>query len=328
MTHDSAPRSPGLARRAALRAFALTAGAAALPGAFGFLHSAHAEESPSPTASPAGSPPPKLTLTNLGGMLTHIAGSGGNILVLGGPDNAVVIDSGLPDLAGRTATEARKGGPIALLINTHWHYDHVGANEILAKSGVRLMAHANTRQRMAVEHNLEPLGLTVPAAAAGALPRITFTHETRLSMNDEEIRLVPAPPAHTDGDVIVHFEKADVIHAGDTFFHRSYPFIDYSSGGWIGGMVAAAKMVATMTGPGTRIMPGHGPLATADEFKQYVDFLETMLERFTKLKEQGRSVDEVVAAQPAKEFDEKFGKGFMKPEPFVRIAYEGLLRHK
>ncbi|CAN5594915.1 MBL fold metallo-hydrolase [soil metagenome] len=328
MNQESAPRFSRFTRREALRAFALTAGAAALPGTFGFLHSAHAEESPSPTASPAGSPPRQLTLTNLGGMLTHIGGAGGNILVLGGPDNAIVIDSGLPDLAARTATEARKGGPIALLINTHWHLDHVGANEILAKSGVRLMAHGNTRKRMAVEHHLEPLGRTIPAAATGALPHITFTQETRLSMNDEEVRLVPVPPAHTDGDVFVHFEKADLIHAGDLYFNGGYPFIDYSSGGWLGGMIAAVKTMLEMTGNATRVMPGHGPLATADELKQHLQFLETMRERLLKFKEAGRSVEEVVAAQPGKEFDEKLGQGFMKPEPFIRITYEGLLRHE
>jgi len=142
----------------------------------------------------------------------------------------------------------------------------------------------------------------------------------------EELAL-PVPPAHTDGDIFVHFEKADVIHAGDLFFNGRYPFIDYSTGGWLGGMIAATKTLSGITTPKTRIIPGHGPLATPEDLRGYLAFLETMLERFTKLKNEGRTVEEVVAAAPAKEFDEKLGKGFMKPEQFVRIAYTGLLKH-
>lgn len=133
-------------------------------------------------------------------------------------------------------------------------------------------------------------------------------------------------PAHTDTDVVVHFEKADVIHTGDLYFNGGYPFIDYSSGGRLDGLVAAIREVAAMAGPKTRIIPGHGPLATTDELKSYLAFLETMLERFGKLKAEGKTVDEVVAAAPAKEFDEKLGNGFLKPEQFVRITYTSLLK--
>ena len=174
---------------------------------------------------------------------------------------------------------------------------------------------------------IEAFDRKFPAAAASALPRATFASETTLHLNGEEIRLVPVPPAHTDGDVIVRFEKADVIHGGDLFFNGRYPFIDYSSGGWLGGMVAATKTISEMTTAKTRIIPGHGPLATPGDLRGYLAFLETMLERFTKLKNEGRTVDEVVAAAPAKEFDEKLGGGFLKPEQFVRITYTGLLKH-
>jgi cyclase len=169
--------------------------------------------------------------------------------------------------------------------------------------------------------------MKVPATAATAWPRVTFTSETTLHLNGDEIRLVPVPPAHTDGDIIVRFEKADVIHAGDVFFNGRYPLIDYSTGGWIGGMITATKTLSGMTTSKTRIIPGHGPLATREDLRGYLIFLETMLERFTKLKNEGRSVDEVVAAAPAKEFDEKLGQGFITPEQFVRITYTGLLKH-
>ena len=172
-------------------------------------------------------------------------------------------------------------------MNTHWHYDHAGGNEVLAKAGAHITAHANCRKRLSTDQFLEAFDRKMPAAPASAWPRTTFTSETKLHLNGEEIRLVPVPPAHTDGDVIVRFEKADVIHGGDLFFNGSYPFIDYSSGGWLGGMVAAIKTLSEMTTPKSRIIPGHGPLATPDDLRGYLAFLETMLERFTKLKNEG-----------------------------------------
>jgi cyclase len=313
-----------LTRRDALRTFAFAAGAAVLPHSLGSTARA---ASPTPTPTPAGTPP-QINATSLGGALTHISGAGGNILLFGGDDGAVVVDSGLPDLADRTTAELKKAAPLALLVNTHWHYDHVGANEQLASTGTRIMAHAHTRRRMSAPHEMEMFNRTMPASPPAALPRITFTDETRLHVNGDEIRLIPVPPAHTDGDVIVRLENADLIHAGDLYFNGGYPFIDYSSGGWLGGLVPAIRTIAEMSGPKTRIMPGHGPMANTQDLKRYLDFLELMLTRFTKLKEQGLSVDEAVAAQPAKEFDESLGKGFMKPEPFVRITYTGMLRHK
>jgi cyclase len=268
-----------------------------------------------------------MVSTSLDGKFSLITGAGGNIAVLGGDDGVFAIDSGLPNLAAKTAAEIGKSGRIALLVNTHWHPDHVGGNDILAHAGAQIMAHENCRKRLSTDQFIEALDMKVPVAAATAWPRVTFTSETTLHLNGDEIRLVPVPPAHTDGDIIVRFEKADVIHGGDLFFNGRYPFIDYSTGGWIGGMIAATKTLSEMTTSKTRIIPGHGPLATPEDLRTYLTFLETMLERFTKLKNEGRSVDEAVAAAPAKEFDEKLGGGFMKPEQFVRIAYTGLLKH-
>jgi cyclase len=325
MSQKPSPQSPGFTRREALRAVALTFGATALPSAFGFLSPAARAASPSPGAS---SSAPPMVSSSLGGKFSLITGAGGNIAVLGGDDGVIVIDSGLPNLGARTAAEIAKSGRIALLVNTHWHPDHVGGNDLLAQAGAQIMAHENCRRRLSTEQFIEALDMKVPASAATAWPRVTFASETTLHLNGDEIRLVPVPPAHTDGDIIVHFEKADVIHAGDLFFNGRYPFIDYSTGGWIGGMIAGTKTLSAMTTSKTRIIPGHGPLATPEDLRGYLAFLETMLERFTKLKDEGRTVDEVVAAAPAKEFDEKLGKGFMKPEQFVRIAYTGLLKHQ
>ena len=323
------PASPShrisFTRRDALRAIALTVGATALPSSLGIFSSA--ARAATPTSSPAATPAPVVS-NSLGGKFSWISGLGGNIAVLGGDDGVLAVDTGLATVAEKTATEIAKSGPIKHVVNTHWHFDHVGGNETLAKAGAHIAAHANCRTRVATEQYNEPFDRKLSALPPAAWPRTTFTSETTLYLNDEEVRLIPVPPAHTDGDVIVRFEKADVIHAGDLYFNGAYPFIDYSSAGWLGGVVGAIRRIAELATPKTRIIPGHGPLATPDDLRGYLTFLETMLERFTKLKNEGKTVDEVVAAAPAKEFDEKLGKGFMKPEPFVRITYTGLLRHK
>lgn len=311
-----------LTRRDALRTLALILGATAMPGALGFLGASARAASPSPSASPAG-----ITSTSLGGKLNLITGAGGNIAVLDGVDGALVIDSGLVNFASKIVAEVGKAGPLALLVNTHWHHDHTGGNENLAKVGARIMAHDNCRKRLSTDQFSEALGVKLPAAPPAGRPSITISDETGLHLNEEEIRLMPVPPAHTDGDLIVRFEKADLIHAGDLFFNGMYPYFDYSSGGWIGGVVSAIKTLSGMTNAKTRIIPGHGPLATTDDLKGYHAFLETIFERLGKLKTEGRNVDDALAAKPTKEFDEKLGKGFFTPEQFVRITYTGLLKH-
>ena len=318
MRNTSSPRLH-FTRREALRTVALSLGAAALPASLARA------ASPTPSASPSATPAPVVS-TSLGDRLHLIAGLGGNIAVLGGDDGSLVVDSGLPNVVAQTEAQVTKAGPLALLVNTHWHFDHTGANAALAKAGAEIVAHENCRKRLSTDQYNEPFDRKLPAAPPAALPVVTFTSPTTLHLNGDEIRLVPVPPAHTDTDVIVHFQKADLIHAGDLYFNGGYPFIDYSSRGRLDGLVNAIREVARMAGAKTRIIPGHGPLATPEDLKSYLAFLETMLERFSKLKAEGKSVDEVVALAPAKEFDEKLGKGFMKPEQFVRITYTGLLK--
>ena len=311
----------GINRRGALRiaALALTASALPYPRA-----KAQKNDQPKPAATA-----PKITTSLLAGKISLIAGAGGNIALLAGDDGSLVVDSGLADLATGTAAEIAKSGPVALLANTHWHFDHAGGNERLARAGARIISSENCRLRLTSEQTLEALGQRkFPPAPPAARPVITFTEETSLHLNGERIRLVPVAPAHTDGDVLVRFESTNVLHMGDLFFNGFYPFIDYSSGGWIGGMAAAANAALTLTDGTTRIIPGHGPVATQPDLKSYLEFLEVAHERLGKLKEAGKSADEAVAAAPFKDFDAKLGGGFLKPEQFTRIAYEGLLRHR
>lgn len=317
------PEKLQFTRREALRTFALTLGATAIPGALGVASARAASPSPTPAASATPAP---VVSTSLGDKLTMISGVGGNIATLAGADGALVVDSGIAEAVAKTQSEVDKAGPLALLVNTHWHFDHVGGNEALAKTGARIIASENCRGRMATEQFVEAYNRKVPPSPAGALPLVTINTPTTLHLNGEEVRLLPMLPAHTDGDLFVHFQKADLIHTGDVFFNGGYPYIDYSSRGVLGGMVAAIRNLVAMAGAKTRIIPGHGPLATPDDAKSYLAFLETMLERFSKMKAEGKSVDEVVAAAPSKDFDEKLGQRFLKPDQFVRITYTGMLK--
>jgi len=157
---------------------------------------------------------------------------------------------------------------------------------------------------------------------------VTFTNETQLHLNGEDLRLVPVPPAHTDGDVLVRLEKANVLTWATCISRGCFPYIDSSSGGWIGGMVEGVKRGLPLTDAKTKIIPGHGPVGTQEDLKTYLAFLETVHERFTKLKAAGKSVEEAIAAAPTREFDEKLGAGYFKPEQFIRFAYTGLLKHQ
>lgn len=310
-----------LSRREALRAFAFTAGALALPR-FGFAQEAKA------TRPPATANVPTLEVKPLADRLHLIANAGGNVLVLTGDEGPVVVDAGVPAMGVALLAEVRKlsGNAGTTLINTHWHFDHAGGNEVFARAGARIVAHRNCRERLSKDAVVEFLELKSPAAPKIALPTVTMTKELTWHANDEEVRLTTVEPAHTDNDVLVHFAKANVLHMGDLYFNGIYPFIDYSSGGWIGGMVAAAESALKLADAKTKIVPGHGPLASLEDLKGYRDFLATTYERLGKLHKEGRSVEEAVNARPLKDFDEKLGKGFLPPDKFVRCTYLGLQR--
>jgi glyoxylase-like metal-dependent hydrolase (beta-lactamase superfamily II) len=272
---------------------------------------------------------PELQVKSLGDSLTLISGAGGNIAVLGGKDGGLVIDSGLPTMATTTGLEIAKaaGHPLTVLINTHWHYDHTGGNESLAKSGARIYAHENCLKRVSSTQHMDFMNKDMPALPPSARPVITFSGEMQMHLNDEDLRLVPVDPAHTDGDIFVHFAKANLIHMGDIHFNGLYPFIDYSSGGWIGGMIAGAKKALAVSDEKTRFIPGHGSLGTQEDMKGYIAMMETVFEKLQKAKDAGKSVDDVVASAPSKEFDAKWGNGFLKPDLFVKCAYTGMLKH-
>jgi glyoxylase-like metal-dependent hydrolase (beta-lactamase superfamily II) len=268
---------------------------------------------------------PALHLARIGERLSLLTGAGGDIAVLEGPDGLLLVDSGLPQTAEAVESRAKTAGPgaITLLVNTHYHSDHVGGNERLGRAGARIIAHENVLKRLSAPQHLAAFNRDVPPLAPEGRPKTTFQDAGELAHGAERVVYHHLPPAHTDGDATVLFANANVYHAGDLFFNGMYPFIDYSAGGSIEGMAAAADLMIQAVDGKTKIIPGHGPMATRDDLPPYRDMLAGVNERVSKLVSAGMTLDQVVAAEPAKPYDEKFGKGFLKAADFVRILYAG-----
>ena len=258
--------------------------------------------------------------------ISVLFGVGGNIAILAGKDDTLQIDAGNPGTtpAVLKAIKEISDKPVTTLIDTHWHGDHTGGNADMARQGSRIYGHTNVRKRLSTDQFIEAFNSKVPASPEIALPVLTFNDELTLYHSGETLHLVHVLPAHTDSDIIIHFSKANVLHAGDLFFNGMYPFIDSSTGGWIGGMIKGADVILAHTDEKTKIIPGHGPVGTRADFKTYRDMLVTVQDRIAPLVKSGKSADEVAAAKPLADLDDKWGKGFMKPEMFVKVVYGGL----
>ncbi len=270
-----------------------------------------------------------ITTAEVTSGLHLVQGPGGNIVVLPGPDGSVVVDAGVPVRAKEVyETVKRVGGkPVSLLINTHWHFDHAGGNETFGQAGVKILATATTRTRLSTDQYSEVFKMTTPASPAVALPTLCADDIT-LHVGDETIHLAAVPPAHTDGDLIVHFTSRDVIHTGDLFNNGLYPNIDASSRGWIGGMIAAADRILKLAGPKTKVIPGHGPIGTADDLAAFRKMLITVHDRLAPMVDAGKTIEQAIAAKPTRDLDSTWAKGFFTGGMFTRVAYQGLLKHR
>ncbi|MBZ5601126.1 MAG: MBL fold metallo-hydrolase [Acidobacteriia bacterium] len=275
-------------------------------------------------------PPAPIKATKLSDSLAVMMGDGGNIGVVISPDGLMMIDGGYPERAADLAKaigEQVDAHKVNLLFDTHWHFDHVGSNESLGRAGVKIMAQENVKKRLSVRTTMEANGRTFDPLKPEGLPTQEFAKGGKLTYGKEKIEYVHIPLAHTDGDTYLFFPGPNVLHTGDMLFNGMYPVIDYSTGGWVGGMAAAAEAMHKVGDAKTRIIPGHGPMGTKDDLKASHEMLAAVTQRLEKLIKEGKSVDEAVAAAPTKDFDEKFGRGIFKPDAWTKIAYASVVRH-
>jgi glyoxylase-like metal-dependent hydrolase (beta-lactamase superfamily II) len=258
--------------------------------------------------------------------LTLLSGPGGNVVVLNGADGKVVVDTFLapawPKL--KETLDGIGSAPLKTVIDTHWHFDHTDNNAPLHAAGATILAHENTKKRMSESHDLAVLGLHFDPSPADALPQETFAGGHRLKANGESLTLQHFAPAHTDTDIYILFEKANVVHMGDTFFNGFYPFIDSGTGGKINGMIAAADKILGLVSKDTKIIPGHGPLGNKEDLTKFRAMLVTTRDRVQKLKAAGKSADDVVAAKPFADLDPVWGKALLNGDQYAQLVYLAL----
>src|ERR1700675_398983 len=268
----------------------------------------------------------------LAGNVTMFDGPGGAVVVLNGPDGKFVVDTFVAPAWPRLkeALDGLGNAPVKYVVDTHWHFDHTDNNAPLRAAGATVLAHENTKKRMSEPHDLPVLyrgadgalaGLHFDPSPAEALPQQTFADKYKLQANGEILELQHVAPAHTDSDIYVHFQKANVISMGDLFFNGMYPYIDPGTGGTITGTIAAADKILSLADNYTKIVAGHGPLGNKGDLTKSRDMLATSRDRVQKLKSAGKSAMEAVGEKPFADLDPVWGKGIINSDQFVQVVY-------
>ncbi|MBI3793020.1 MAG: MBL fold metallo-hydrolase [Gemmatimonadetes bacterium] len=259
--------------------------------------------------------------------LYMLVGSGGNLGVSVGEDGTVLVDDQFAPLTPKilAAIKAITPNPVKFLMNTHWHGDHTGGNENLGKAGVVIVAQDNVRERMSKETFVARLNRTQPASPKAALPVVTFPETMTLHLNGEDITAMHLAHAHTDGDVLIKFARANVIHGGDVFMRIGFPFIDVSSGGSLLGSIAGIERILAASDANTRFIPGHGELATRADVEAHLKLLKDVRDRTQAAIRKKQALDAFLAGKPLADYEAKFGaNGFVKADDILKLAFAEL----
>jgi glyoxylase-like metal-dependent hydrolase (beta-lactamase superfamily II) len=259
---------------------------------------------------------------DLGGGVHMLTGSGGNIGLLVGEDGALMVDDQYAPLSAKIAAKVEElgGGPVRFVINTHHHGDHAGGNAPFAEMGATVVAHDNVRTRLSQEQQ-SPIGTNViPAAPEAAWPLVTFAEDVTFHMNGQTVRAFHVPPAHTDGDAMIYFEEANVLHGGDVFTTSGFPLIDVPAGGSLEGFVADLTLAVEAIDDDTKVIPGHGPLSTRADIAARRDALQGFVDILKPLAESDLTIEQIIASRPLDGHDEGFSGGFISTESFITSA--------
>lgn len=250
-------------------------------------------------------------------------GAGGNIGLSVGDDAVFVVDDQFAPLTPKilAAIAALTPKPVKFVVNTHWHFDHTGGNENLGKAGALIVAHDNVRKRMSTEQFIQSINRREPASPKDALPVVTFAEGVTFHINGDQIAVNHLPAAHTDGDALVYFTKANVLHMGDVFNMAGLPFVDRSSGGSIHGVITAADRALAMTNAATKIIPGHGRVVGPGELRAWRDMLVALRDQVKAEVAAGKSVEAVLAAKLTDRYAKDWPGGH---ERFVRTLHQEL----
>jgi cyclase len=267
----------------------------------------------------------QIKTTKLAGNFYTLDGQGGTIGVLTGPDGVFMVDAQFAPLTEKIVAAIKQisDGRIRFLVNTHVHGDHTGGNENIGKMGVTILARENLRMRLEKPSpgaNGQP---GVPTPPAG-LPMITYDSPLTIRINGEEVRLIPAPKAHTDGDTFVKFVNADVIMTGDFYRSIQFPNIDRANGGSLPGLVEALNAVIANAGPNTKIVPGHGPVVDRAAVTAHRDMVVAIRDKVATMVREGKTQEQVVAAKPTADFDAKVQQPGTTGDRFVGQLYAEL----
>lgn len=271
----------------------------------------------------------EMKVTNVRDNVYMIEGRGGNIGAISGEDGVIIIDDQFAELTDKikAAVAEFSDESIRYIINTHWHGDHAGGNENLAKDGSTIVAHENVRMRLSTEQYNAFWDRTTPPTAEAAWPVITFSENMRLHLNGEDITIVHRFKGHTDGDALIKFEKANVIHAGDSFVTYGYPYIDGSAGGTFKGLINNAGAISELCDDDTIIIPGHGPLSKKEDVMWFMERLESIHKVIATGIAAGKTADDLVNENALQEFADWDG-GFIKSKDFINIVYDEIASSK
>jgi cyclase len=259
-----------------------------------------------------------------------LTGAGGNIGVSVGDDGIVIVDDQFAPLAPKiqAALKGIADKPVRFLLNTHYHFDHTGGNAEFGKTGSTIIAHENVRKRLAEGYTIKRFNMTKPPASKEALPVITFDRSATVHLNGEDIRALHFPHGHTDGDSVIFFPKANVVHMGDDFFAGMFPFVDLDGGGSVRGYIEAIEGILKLTKPDTKFIPGHGPLSSADDARKYVTMLKETRAIVADAVRRKMKPEQMKANKILAKYAEPYGKGFIKTDDWVDILYADVTQKK